>query len=123
MESLTTTLLGWQRSKDGKLKEALDYANSAIARKPDQPDFLDTRGVIYLMIDGQQELALDDLQRAVAIDPLSPSKQYHLAQAFLANSDKEKARQSLETAKAKGFTPNGLGCFGATELSEFPQRS
>jgi cellulose synthase operon protein C len=100
--------LAWLASqKDGKHKEALDYANRAVARKPEQPDFLDTRGMIYLAA-GNRELALNDLQRAVANDPLSPSKHYHLAQAFLANSDKEKARQSLEMAKAKGFTPSGL---------------
>ena len=109
--------LAWLVSqKDGKFKEALDYANRAIARKPDQPDFLDTRGMIYLAA-GNRELALDDLQRAVANDPLSPSKHYHLAQAFLANSDKEKARQSLETAKAKGFTPSGLD---ALEQPSYP---
>ena len=109
--------LAWLASqKDGKFKEALDYANRAVARKPDQPDFLDTRGMIYLAA-GNRELALDDLQKAVANDPLSPSKHYHLAQAFLANSDKEKARQSLETAKSKGFTPNGLD---ALEQPSYP---
>jgi tetratricopeptide (TPR) repeat protein len=100
--------LAWLAAlKDGKVDEALKYANRAIAIKPDQPDFLDTRGMIYLAA-GKRELALDDLQKAVASDPLSPFKQYHLAQAFLAANNKEKARESLETAKAKGFTPNGL---------------
>ena len=114
--------LAWLVSqKDGKFKEALDYANRAVARKPDQPDFLDTRGMIYLAA-GNRELALNDLQRAVANDPLSPSKHYHLAQAFLANSDKEKARQSLETAKSKRVYAKRIGCFRATELSEFSQR-
>ena len=72
--------------------------------------------MIYLAA-GKRELALDDLQKAVAIDPSSPSKHYHLAQAFLANNDKEKARQSLETAKAKGFTPNVLD---ALEQPSYP---
>jgi cellulose synthase operon protein C len=100
--------LAWLAAlKDGKVEEALEYANHAIALKPDQADFLDTRGMIYLAA-GKRELALDDLQKAVANDPLSPFKHYHLAQAFLAINNKEKARESLETAKAKGFTPNGL---------------
>ena len=94
--------------KDKKrVKEALGYANRAITLKPDQPDFLDTRGMIYL-IDAQPVLALEDLQRAVAIDPSSPSKHFHLAQAFLANNDKERARQSLDAAKAKGLTESSL---------------
>ena len=42
--------LAWLAAlKDGKVKEALEYANRAIALKPDQPDFLDTRGMIYLV--------------------------------------------------------------------------
>lgn len=74
--------------KDHKFKEALEYANRAIALKPDQPDFLDTRGMVYLAA-GERQLALDDLRKAVAYDPLSPSKHYHLAQALLDNNDKE----------------------------------
>jgi Tfp pilus assembly protein PilF len=72
--------------------------------------------MIYLTA-GERQLALDDLQKAVANDPLSASKHYHLAQALLANNDKEKARQTLETAKAKGFTPNGLD---ALEQPSYP---
>jgi tetratricopeptide (TPR) repeat protein len=90
-----------------RIKEALGYANRAIALKPDQPDFLDTRGMVYLVGD-QPTLALEDFQRAVAIDPSSASKHFHLAQAYLANNDKERARQSLDAAKAKGFTPSSL---------------
>jgi cellulose synthase operon protein C len=93
--------------KDKKYKEALNYANQAISLKPDHPDFLDTRGMIYLL-EGNPKLALEDFQRAVAIDPASPSKRFHLVQAFLANGDKEKAKQSFDMAKAKGFTPSGL---------------
>jgi Tfp pilus assembly protein PilF len=63
--------------------------------------------MIYLL-DGKPKLGLEDLQRAVDIDPSSPTKLFHLAQAYLANDDKEKARQSLGAAKAKGFTSSGL---------------
>jgi tetratricopeptide (TPR) repeat protein len=114
--------LAWLAAlKDRKFKEALDYANRAIALKPDQPDFLDTRGMVYLAA-GERQLALDDLQRAVAYDPSSPSKHYHLAQALLDNNDKEKAKQSLETAKAKGFTPNGLDSLEQPSYPNFLKR-
>ena len=114
--------LAWLAAlKDHKFKEALDYANRAIALKPDQPDFLDTRGMVYLAA-GERQLALDDLQRAVAYDPLSASKHYHLAQAFLDNNDKEKAKRSLETAKAKGFTPNGLDALEQPSYPNFLKR-
>ena len=100
--------LAWLAAlKDKRYKEALKYANQAIDRKPDQPDFLDTRGMIYLL-DGKPKLGLDDLLRAVAIDPSSPAKLFHLTQAYLANDDIEKAKHTLETARAKGFSPNGL---------------
>jgi tetratricopeptide (TPR) repeat protein len=54
--------------KDHNFKEALNYVNQALARKHDQADFLDTRGVVYLKA-GNRERALDDLLRAVEIDP------------------------------------------------------
>jgi tetratricopeptide (TPR) repeat protein len=95
-------------SKDEKQhKEALDYANRAISLAPDQDDFLDTRGMIHL-INAQPKLALEDSLRAVAIDPSSPAKYFHLAQAYLAVGDKERAKQSLEAAKTKGLTPSSL---------------
>jgi cellulose synthase operon protein C len=104
--------LAWLTAlKDGKINEALAYANRAIGMTPDQSgvlsDFLDTRGVIYLAA-GQPHRALDDLQKAVASDPLSVSKSFHLARAFLANNDKEKAKQTLKAAQAKGLTQNSL---------------
>ena len=95
---------------DGKVKEALVYANRAIDLRRDHPDFLDTRGVIYLL-DRQPERAIEDLERAVSGDPSSPSKHFHLALAFLANNDRKKAKESWETAKAKGFTQNSLDAF------------
>jgi tetratricopeptide (TPR) repeat protein len=107
-DGISINNLAWLAAlKDKKFKEALNYANRALTLKPDQPDFLDTRGMIYLL-DGQPKLGLDDLQRAVEIDPSSPSKLFHLTQAYLANADKEKAKQSLRAARDKGFTPGGL---------------
>jgi tetratricopeptide (TPR) repeat protein len=95
-------------SKDSnRIKEALDYANRAIALKPDQPDFLDTRGIVYL-VEGRPKLAIDDLQRAVAIDSSSPAKYFHLAQAYLAIGDKNRARQALDMSKTLGLTRTSL---------------
>jgi tetratricopeptide (TPR) repeat protein len=87
--------------------EALDYANRAVALKPDQPEFLDTRGMVYL-VGAQPKLALHDFQRAVDLDPSSPVKLFHLVQAYLANGDKEKARQTWDAAKAKGLKLDDL---------------
>lgn len=99
--------LAWLTAlKDNKPREALEHINVAIARMPGQPDFLDTRGVIYLTI-GNIPSAINDLTKAVAVDP-SPFKCFHLAQAYLAAKDKKKAKEYLATAKTKGLTPGGL---------------
>ena len=63
--------------------------------------------MVYLN-NAQPKLALEDFQRAVTIDPANPAKSFHLAQAYLALDDKERARQTLEAAKAKGLTPSSL---------------
>ena len=111
--------LAWLATmKDGKVKEGLDYANRAIALKPDQPDYLDTRGMVYLT-GGKLELALEDLKKAVAIDSSSAAKHYHLAQAFLGMNNKEKARENLETARTKGFAPKALDALEQPLYSKF----
>ena len=51
---------------------------------------------------------MSDLTKAVTIDP-APAKLFHLAQAHLADKNKEKAKQYLDTARTKkGLTPSGL---------------
>ena len=58
--------LAWLMAlKDGKGREALEYINRAIKLKGPLPDFLDTRGVVYLTV-GDSQLAIDDLEKAVA---------------------------------------------------------
>ena len=100
--------LAWLTAlKDNKPSEALEYINRAIALKPGQPDFLDTRGVVHLTA-GNIPSAIDDLTKAVTVDP-APAKLFHLAQAYLAAKNKEKAKQYLDTARTKkGLTPSGL---------------
>lgn len=93
-------------STDSKLPEALQDINRALVLKPGHPEFLDTRGIIYLKLSNIQN-AINDLTKAVAIDP-APPKLFHLAQAYLANKDKQKAKEKLETARTKGLTRSGL---------------
>jgi len=95
--------------KDGKGREALDHIKRAITLVGPHPDFLDTRGVVYLTADlaaDNSQHAIDDLEKAVASDP-APSKLFHLAQAYLQANNKEKAKQYFDAAKAKGL-PSGL---------------
>ena len=97
----------------GQGSEALTLINSAIRAKeaaiPNKeaaiPEFLDTRGMIYLKA-GEKERAIDDLKKALKDAP-SPPKYFHLAQAYLQLNDNEKARQALKDGKTRGL-PAGL---------------
>jgi tetratricopeptide (TPR) repeat protein len=101
--------LAWLMAlKNGKGagKAALDYINDAIKLSGPRADYFDTRGIIRLK-NGETQLAIDDLEKAVALDPSAP-KYFHLAQAYHEIKDKEKTRENLEKAKNKGLTPSGL---------------
>jgi tetratricopeptide (TPR) repeat protein len=94
--------LAWLMAlKDGQGKDALEDINRAIKLVGPQPDFLDTRGVIHLGLN-ETLPAIRDLETAVKAAP-SPSKMFHLAQAYYQNKETEKAKLLLKEAKAKGL--------------------
>lgn len=86
-------------------EEALDLINKAIRARGPLPDFLDTRGMIYLA-NGQGQRAVADLEAAFRAAP-TPPKYFHLAQAYLMLKDKDKARKILVNGKTRGL-PGGL---------------
>jgi lipopolysaccharide biosynthesis regulator YciM len=96
--------------KDGKTKEALPLINRAIELEGQGvrlPDFLDTRGVIYLL-DGDVSRAIADLKAATAnVATATSSRLFHLAQAYQKSNDAQKAKAVLEQAKNRGL-PTGL---------------
>ena len=99
--------LAWLTAlKDGNAGEALEYINRAINLKGLSPDFLDTRGVVYLTA-GDSQRAIGDLEKAITVAP-SSSKYFHLAQAYLEAKNKVKAKQSLDAAKIKDWEQSGL---------------
>lgn len=85
--------------KDNQGNDALANIDKAIKLVGALPDFLDTRGVIYLHLNRTQD-AIKDLQLAVEADP-SPARLFHLAQAYLQNKNTEKARRYLKVAREK----------------------
>ena len=89
----------------GNLSDALVLINKALQIRAADPDYLDTRGVVYLSA-GQGQSAVKDLEAAVAAQPTA-SKLFHLSQAYLKVKDKEKAKKSWEAARTKGL-PKGL---------------
>ena len=90
---------------DPKWSEALALINHAIDIKGQIPDYLDTRGVVYLSA-GNGQRAIEDLEAAIKMQPTA-SKYFHLARAYLIKNDKANAKRSLEAAKTRGL-PNGL---------------
>jgi tetratricopeptide (TPR) repeat protein len=91
--------------KGGKEPEALKLIDGAIKARGPVPEFLDTRGMIYLNADDVRR-AVVDLETALKASPSAP-KYFHLAQAYLKLNEKEKARKFLETGKSRGL-PVGL---------------
>ena len=85
--------------------------DNAIKLVGPKPNYLDTRGVIYLGLKQTQD-AIKDLEMAVEADP-SPAKLFHLAQAYLQANNKEKAKHCWKDAREKkldqlGYGPGGL---------------
>jgi cellulose synthase operon protein C len=91
--------------KDDQSKEALVDIDNAIKLVGPKPDYLDTRGVIYLSLKKTQD-AIKDLQSAVEADP-SPPKLFHLAQAYLQANNRERATYYWKDAVEKKL-PGGL---------------
>ena len=85
--------------KDKQGKDALVEIDRAIKLAGPLPDYLDTRGVVYLSLKQTQD-AIKDLEMAVKADP-SPAKLFHLTQAYLQANNKEKAKQYWKAAMDK----------------------
>lgn len=105
-EGIASNNLAWLLAlRGGRGLEALDLVNKAIRVRGALPEFLDTRGVIYLKM-GEKRRALSDLE-ATARASASASKFFHLAEAYLSLDEMEKARKALEAGKSRGL-PAGL---------------
>ena len=85
--------------EDKQGKNALVDIDNAIKLAGPLPDYLDTRGVVYLGLN-QTQNAIKDLEMAVEGDP-SPAKLFHLAQAYLQANDKEKAKYYWKDVREK----------------------
>jgi len=99
--------LAWLMALRKENKEvALALINRAITRYGPSAEFLDTRGVIYLM-SGDSQRAIEDLSQAAISDPSGP-KYLHLAEAYLRAGNKEAAIEAFAKARSKGLKPDTL---------------
>jgi tetratricopeptide (TPR) repeat protein len=107
-DGIASNNLAWLLAFNGgkaKADEAFTLIDHTIRVRGPQPEFLDTRGMIYLKLDDVTH-AVGDLEQACKNAP-SPAKYFHLAQAYLKQKDPVKARKTLMDGKTRGL-PGGL---------------
>ena len=97
--------LAWLLSfQTGKEQEAIDLIDHAVELAGADPSLLDTRAVIHLN-KGRADLALRDLNRAIAISPNRPVLYFHLARAHQAAKEDAEARKAFRQAEQLGLKP------------------
>lgn len=92
--------LAWLELKQGgNLDVALQHAQTAKAAFPNEPEFNDTLGWVYVN-KHLPDLALEPLLESTRAEPDNASFRFHLAMAYIARSDYRLARPHLERAIA-----------------------
>jgi putative PEP-CTERM system TPR-repeat lipoprotein len=81
----------------GDAKKALEVAQKAQAKSPDNPQFLDLLGTAQLST-GEKEQALTTYRKLVKLQPKSPAALYRLANAQAAGADPGAAAETLNQA-------------------------
>jgi tetratricopeptide (TPR) repeat protein len=99
--------LAWLLANRGEnLNEALDLAQRAKAKFPDNPNIIDTLGWVYY----KKELydnAVTEFSDAVEKQPNNSIMRYHLGLAYYKKGENDKARQELEKALSLNQTFDG----------------
>ena len=77
------------------LNEAMQFAEIAKQKRPEDPVVLDTLGWVYYLL-GHHAKAIPHLAKSVDRMPDNPLFQYHLGKAYHKNEQLDMARASLE---------------------------
>ena len=104
--------LAWMMCEEhGKYQQALELAQSGLAKTPDYVDLIDTRGVIYYRL-GEFNKAVQDFTRCIELYPAeTPSavaSYFHLGRAFAGLRQKDKAAESFKKALELNAQIGGL---------------
>jgi tetratricopeptide (TPR) repeat protein len=92
--------LAWITAEQGgNLDVAMQLAQAAKSRLPDNPQVDDTLGWVYYK-KGLATLAITSFQASIQKDPKNPIYHYHLGLAYAKNGDKDKAKIALKEALA-----------------------
>lgn len=79
------------------LDEAMKMIQRALKKAPQDPNFLDTMGLIYVQ-KGSHDVAIQIYQNLTQKYATNPTFRYHYALALFNKGDKSKAKQELENA-------------------------
>jgi len=87
--------------RSDKLDMALQLAQAAKRKLPDEPEITDTLGWIYYK-KGLYSLSIPLLLQTVEKQPKNPDYLFHLGSAYIKSGEQEKGRAMLERALAAG---------------------
>jgi tetratricopeptide (TPR) repeat protein len=102
-------------TEKGDTTKSFEYATKAVLLAPQNPDYLDTLGLVLFKLNRLPE-AEDALSKSIATAP-TPSALFHLAQVKRAQGDRAAARQALDRASAGSPPPDlkkEIDAFAAT---------
>jgi tetratricopeptide (TPR) repeat protein len=93
--------LAWMLMESNRnLDQAMQLAQAAMRKLPEDPHVNDTMGWIYYR-KSMFPSAIRHLETSVARDPANPVPQYHLGMALYQNGDIDKAKKALQRALAQ----------------------
>jgi tetratricopeptide (TPR) repeat protein len=96
--------LCWSKATAGvALESALAECNAALAKAPEIPNYLDSRGLVFLRL-GRTDDAIADYNHALAKSPNMPSSMFGRAIAWSRKGDRAKA--DADTAAALKIDPD-----------------
>lgn len=88
----------WSKATAGvALESALTDCNAALAKAPEMPEYLDSRGLVLLRL-GRLDDAIADYDRALAKSPSMPSSLFGRALAWARKGDRAKSQSDATTA-------------------------
>ncbi len=99
---ITMNNLAWILCEEqGKFQQALELAQKGLQISPNYIDLIDTRGVVYYRL-GEFNKAIEDFTKCITLypenNPAVISSRFHLARAFVALGQKDKAVEHMNQA-------------------------
>jgi exosortase len=120
-ERMPRNNLALSLAEQQKPEEAREVLAAALKAHAADPDLLDTQATLDI-INHQADQALPILEKLVAKSPDSPVLRFHLAIAYDATKNNDRARENFITATALGVEQNVLSPRDRKTLEDFKSR-